>query len=45
MKKLILLFLILWLAASALGQKNPPAIAAFIDVNVIPMDKERVLPH
>jgi imidazolonepropionase-like amidohydrolase len=45
MKKLILLFLILMLAASALGQKNPPASAAFIDVNVIPMDKERVLPH
>src|SRR5215207_11152795 len=45
MKKPILL-LILLLAASTLGQTTQaPVTAAFIDVNVIPMDKERVVPH
>src|SRR5215207_3929214 len=46
MKKPILL-LILLLAASAFGQTRTqaPVIAAFIDVNVIPMYKERVVPH
>jgi imidazolonepropionase-like amidohydrolase len=47
MKKLILPFLILLLAASAFGQTRTqaPVTVAFIDVNVIPMDKERVVPH
>lgn len=46
MKKAILLFLILLLAAPVLAQTKTMAGAlAFIDVNVIPMDKERVLQH
>ena len=45
MKKAIVLFIILLLATMALGQRKTPEIVAFIDVNVIPMDKERMLPH
>jgi imidazolonepropionase-like amidohydrolase len=44
MKKILLLFFICLLATSALAQTQSPAVA-FIDVNVIPMDKERVLRH
>ena len=45
--KLILLFFILSFAQVGLGQQSPSAtgMVAFIDVNVIPMDKERLLPH
>ena len=44
MKKVILLFLILSLATTAALAINPAAeTVAFINVNVIPMDKERVL--
>ena len=32
-------------ALSAFGQANPPAVTAFVDVNVVPMDTERVLAH
>lgn len=44
MKKLVLLSFVLSLAATVPGQQKParPAIA-FIDVNVIPMDRERVI--
>jgi hypothetical protein len=43
--KAILLVLILFLATSALAQTKSPASesVAFVNVNVIPMDKERVL--
>jgi imidazolonepropionase-like amidohydrolase len=46
-KKAILPFLILLLAASAWGRTRTLASGevAFVDVNVIPMDKERVLSH
>ena len=45
MRKGILLFLIFLFAASASSQTKTPAAAtvAFIDVNVIPMDRERVV--
>jgi imidazolonepropionase-like amidohydrolase len=45
MKNVILLFLILLLAISAAPQTNTPLArtVAFVNVNVIPMDKERVL--
>jgi len=45
MKKTTLLFLILSLAASALAQTRTAvsATVAFVNVNVIPMDRERVL--
>jgi imidazolonepropionase-like amidohydrolase len=45
MKNVVLLFLILSLAASALAQTRTSlsATVAFVNVNVIPMDKERVL--
>jgi imidazolonepropionase-like amidohydrolase len=45
MNKAILLVLILLLAASALAQTRTaaPATVAFVNVNVIPMDKERLL--
>ena len=41
MKKTILLFAILFFSVS----KAYSATVAFVDVNVIPMDKEQVLPH
>ena len=44
MTKSILLFLILFFALPVLGQQKP-GVVAFIDVNVVPMDRERVLPH
>ena len=47
MKKTLLLLLILLLAASGSAQTRTPAsvAVAFVDVNVIPMDTERVLRH
>ena len=47
MKQAIVLFLILTLTASALAQTktNSSGTVAFVDVNVIPMDRERVLAH
>lgn len=44
MKILTSLFFILLLAVSAVAQPKT-GVVAFIDVNVIPMDRERVLPH
>jgi imidazolonepropionase-like amidohydrolase len=44
MTKSIFLFLILFFAVPALGQQKT-GVVAFIDVNVVPMDRERVLPH
>ena len=35
----------LFAAAPTAGQSNAPTVAAFVDVNVVPMDSERVLPH
>src|SRR5918992_4725151 len=44
MKKLITLFSILLFAIPVMGQtKDEPSIVAFVNVNVVPMDKERVL--
>ncbi|HKP37552.1 MAG TPA: amidohydrolase family protein [Pyrinomonadaceae bacterium] len=45
MKKVILLFLLFLLAASASSQPKPATsrTVAFVNVNVIPMDRERVL--
>jgi imidazolonepropionase-like amidohydrolase len=45
MKRFIGLFLILIICASASSQTNPPpaGTVAFVNVNVIPMDRERVL--
>lgn len=45
-KTILLLFILLW-AGFASGQTRPasPGTVAFIDVNVIPMDQERVMPH
>ncbi len=47
MKKTILMFLILSIAISTVVRASTPASGevAFINVNVIPMDKERVLPR
>ena len=47
MKKAILMFLILSIAISTVGRASTSASGevAFINVNVIPMDKERVLPR
>src|SRR4026208_1857735 len=45
MKQAIILFLILTLTASARAQTTTNPAVAFVDVSVIPMDKERVLPH
>lgn len=47
MKRTILLFFILLLETVALAQQttSQSSVVAFIDVNLIPMDKERVLPH
>jgi imidazolonepropionase-like amidohydrolase len=46
MMKAILLLVILLLATPLLDQtKTRDNVVAFIDVNVIPMDKERVVPH
>src|SRR6185503_6147972 len=45
MKQAIILFLILTLTASARAQTTTSPAVAFVDVSVIPMDKERVLPH
>ena len=44
MTKSTLLFLILFFALPVLGQPKT-GVVAFIDVNVVPMDRERVLPH
>ena len=44
MTKSIFLFLILFFALPALGQQKT-GVVVFIDVNVVPMDRERVLPH
>ena len=44
MKKFILLFLLLALPITSLAQQKT-GVVAFIDVNVIPMDRERVLEH
>ncbi|SDC80117.1 Imidazolonepropionase [Massilia sp. PDC64] len=33
------------IASPAFGQSNAPAATVFVDVNVVPMDTERVLPH
>lgn len=45
MKKVILLFFIVAFANATLGQQKTSRVVAFVDVNVIPMDKERVLSH
>ena len=47
LRRVVLPFAVLPLLAapSAFGQANPPAVTAFVDVNVVPMDSERVLPH
>lgn len=47
MKKTLLPLLVLLVATSASGQTKTPVsgAVAFVDVNVIPMDKERVLRH
>ncbi len=45
MKQAIILFLILTPTASALAQTTTNRAVAFVDVTVIPMDRERVLPH
>jgi imidazolonepropionase-like amidohydrolase len=46
MTKTFALLFILFFAISVSAQTTQPSrIVAFIDVNVIPMDKERVLPH
>jgi len=47
MKKAILLFLILWISISTVARASTPVseTVAFVNVSVIPMDKERVLPR
>src|SRR5687768_18310460 len=47
MKKAILLFLILWISISTVARASAPwsETVAFVNVSVIPMDKERVLPR
>lgn len=45
MKTTILLLLILLVAVSSAAKTKTPTTLAFVDVNVVPMDKERVLPH
>ena len=45
MKKTMLLLSILLIAISSAAKTKTPTTVAFVDVNVVPMDKERVLPH
>src|SRR5688572_1044993 len=47
MKKAILLFLILWISISTVARASTPVseTVAVVNVSVIPMDKERVLPR
>jgi imidazolonepropionase-like amidohydrolase len=47
MKKVVLLFLILSLKVASLAQVKAPSseTVAFVNVNVIPMDRERLLPN
>jgi imidazolonepropionase-like amidohydrolase len=45
MKKTILLLLILLIFVSSAAKTKIPTSVAFVNVNVVPMDKERVLPH
>ena len=44
-KKFPLLFLLVFAISVSAQTTQPARTVAFIDVNVIPMDKERVLPH
>lgn len=44
-KNIALLFLFIFAVSVSAQTTQPSRIVAFIDVNVIPMDKERVLPH
>lgn len=44
-KNFALLFILVFAISVSAQTTQPSRIVAFIDVNVIPMDKERVLPH
>lgn len=44
-KSLALLFLALVAVSVSAQTTQPPGTVAFIDVNVIPMDRQRVVPH
>jgi imidazolonepropionase-like amidohydrolase len=44
-KNFLLLFILIFAISVSAQTTQPSRIVAFIDVNVIPMDKERVLPH
>lgn len=44
-RRVVVPLAILSAVPAASAQSTPPAVTAFIDVNVVPMDTERVLPH
>jgi len=40
-----IVLILIWVASAAAQTNQPPRTVAFIDVNLIPMDRERVAPH